>query len=299
MISVKDVTHWQFLGYGEKSTLEKEDIVSPNGDVYVIKYPRKFDMKRVNWEDINELIAAKIAEFLQLKTIEAEIVYRNGRRGCLMKHFIKQFNVDSGETGAALLSAEFEAEYDSLQDMPIKSEELIKQSFRLFEQFSYFDEIRFDFIAMNVFDILIGNQDRHPYNWQILFKDRKYFFGPLYDNGASLGWQLSDDRINDMMKNTSKMNKFFKNMKVKAGLIENKQPLLKVNHLLIYFKQNYPKDLRMFIDRFYNFPYDIYNCFLQDVPLISEIRKEFLKEMLQYRMNKIIEFTKEEKKDDF
>ncbi len=46
------------------STLEKEDLLSPDNVQYVVKYPRKFDGKRVNWEDINEVIAAKIAKLL-------------------------------------------------------------------------------------------------------------------------------------------------------------------------------------------------------------------------------------------
>lgn len=43
---------------------------------------------------------------------------------------------------------------------------------------------------MNLFDMLIGNQDRHPYNWVILFKNGEAFFGLLFDNGASMGFQL-------------------------------------------------------------------------------------------------------------
>src|SRR5690625_4675922 len=142
---------------------------------------------RVNWEDVNEIIAAEIAKILGLKTVSAEIAYRNGNRGCLMIHFINQYNADSGETGAALLSAELGKPYDDLKEDNLPSIELVEKSFSVIESLPYFQAIKHDFVAMNIFDLLIGNQDRHPFNWQILFKGNKHFFGPLYDNGASLG----------------------------------------------------------------------------------------------------------------
>lgn len=38
-------------------------------------------------------------------------------------------------------------------------------------QFEYWESIKEVFLDMLLFDILIGNQDRHPFNWQILYFD--------------------------------------------------------------------------------------------------------------------------------
>src|SRR5690625_3834757 len=93
-----------------------------------------------------------------------------------MIHFINQYNADSGETGAALLSAELGKPYDDLKEDNLPSIELVEKSFSVIESLPYFQAIKHDFVAMNIFDLLIGNQDRHPFNWQILFKGNKHFF---------------------------------------------------------------------------------------------------------------------------
>src|SRR5690625_795833 len=116
-----------------------------------MKYPRSFDGKRVNWEDVNEVIAAKIAQLLNLDTVEAEIAIRNGKRGCLMRNFVDQYDADLDESGAVLLDAEFGCNYDLLQRSNLQSQELIEEGFSLIEQFSYFKDIKFSFIAMNIF----------------------------------------------------------------------------------------------------------------------------------------------------
>ncbi|MBT2217577.1 HipA domain-containing protein [Virgibacillus dakarensis] len=188
---MKDVSEWIFTGYGENSTLEKLELLSPDQVPYIIKFPRHFDGKRTNWEDVNEVIAAEIAKILEIKVVDAEIAYRDGRRGCLMKHFRYQWGAEYGETASSLLSAEFEDEFDDLQNSNLKNEQLMYKFFSLFKEFSLFHFFKKDFVFMNLFDILIGNQDRHAHNWQVLYIDDKPIFGPLYDNGASLGWQLS------------------------------------------------------------------------------------------------------------
>ena len=53
--------------------------MSPDGKKFLIKYPR--DVKvGVTWEDITELIAAEIGEIFGMKSMDVEIVTRNGRR---------------------------------------------------------------------------------------------------------------------------------------------------------------------------------------------------------------------------
>ncbi|WP_400244574.1 hypothetical protein AB3U99_24220 [Niallia sp. JL1B1071] len=47
---LKDISDWELVGYGGKSTLEKEELRSPNRIDYLIKYPREFD-EGVSWED--------------------------------------------------------------------------------------------------------------------------------------------------------------------------------------------------------------------------------------------------------
>jgi len=290
---LRDVSAWSFLGHGEMSTLRKEDLRSPEGTLYVMKYPRPFDGKRVNWEDVNEVIAAKIASLLNLPSVHAEIAYRHEQRGCLMIHFVKQLSADFGEVGASLLTAQFEEVYLDLQNSELPSEELVKESFQMIGEFSYFNLIKYNFIAMNLYDILIGNQDRHSYNWQILFKGEEILFAPLYDNGASLGWQLSDSYLQTMLNDERKMSAYLRKMKVKAGLLEDKFPRLKATDVLNNLLTLYPIEIKEIANRMIQFDWENYFAYIDDFPLITEIRKEFLKEFIQFRMNKLIQYTVE------
>lgn len=291
---MRDVSEWAFMGYGEKSTLGKEELLSPEGEDYLIKYPRESRVERVNWEDVNEVIAAKIADVLGIKTIIAEIAIRHEKRGCLMLHFLKQYNAYHGEPGAPLFIAQFGNEYETLTINSSKSRERFIEGLDLLKKFSYFPTIKDEFLMMNIYDILIGNQDRHPYNWQILFAEEAYFFGPLYDNGASLGWQLPDSKLMEMLEEKPKMNKFFKTTKLKCGLFEDTQPPIKVNDVLSLLMFYFPTEIKEICVRLEQFDEEAYNQYIDEVPLISNLRKEFLKKFIHFRRMKIVETIRKE-----
>lgn len=269
--------------------------MSPDKKEYLMKYPRESEVERVNWEDVNEVIAAKIASILGIKVINAEIATRHGKRGCLMVHFLRQFNAQQGEGGTALLVSQFGKEFENLKDSPFKNQELLKIGFNFLEEFSYFPLIKDEFLLMNVFDILIGNQDRHPLNWQILFgEDGEDFFGPLYDNGASLGWQIPESKLTEMLEDESKMNRFYKKTKVKCGLFEHTQPPVKVNDVLELLIARYPEEMTDICVRLELFNQEAYNQYIEEMTLISEIRKDFLKEFISFRKQKIIDTIRKE-----
>ncbi|AJD92861.1 hypothetical protein JMA_35440 [Jeotgalibacillus malaysiensis] len=154
---MKDVSSWPIIGYGENSTLEKFEIVSPDGTQYVMKFPRPFDGKRTNWEDLNEVIASKVASMLDLLSVSAEVAYYKGDRGCLMKNFAQQFNAEDRETVASLMAAQFEGEYEHLHLSKLPNVERMKAFLVLFEQFKHYNVLKETFVNMNLFDILIGN----------------------------------------------------------------------------------------------------------------------------------------------
>jgi hypothetical protein len=290
---MQDVTDWIVSGYGENSTLEKLELLSPEYEPYIIKFPRDFSEDRVNWEDVNEVIAAKVAQLLGFSAVNAEIAYRQGRRGCLMKHFRYEMNAENGETTASLLSAEFGENYEEIQRGTLKNEELIHKLFTLFKSFSLYSKLKDDFVNMNLYDILIGNQDRHAHNWQVLYVDGEPQFGPLYDNGASLGWQLPESVLISMLNTESKMNKFYKKSKVKMGLDNKESPRISAKTALNYLLANYSEPFLSFVERLEDFNYIEFEMYLEDFPLISPIRKEFLKKLILFRMNKIITCYKE------
>src|SRR5690625_3061236 len=99
---LRDVSDWEHIGHGGKSTLEKEELESPDRLKYLIKYPREFKVG-VSWEDITEFIAAHIGTIYGLEMMKVEIVIRNGRRGCLLRNFVDEYKAKMYEEGGALL----------------------------------------------------------------------------------------------------------------------------------------------------------------------------------------------------
>ena len=290
---MRDVSNWLLRGPGGNGTLPMEILLSPNGSIYYMKYAWQSDTPRTHLEDVNEVIAAKIAQLLQLETIEVEIAWRDGKRGCLSLDYVEQYDASEDEAGAVLLEMELGERYHALQQSSAEGQELIKASFNLLEKLSYIDKIRSSFIAMNLFDILIGNQDRHPYNWSMLFKRGKSFFGPLYDNGASLGFQLPDKTLEKMVNDTNELEKYYNNMKVKAGIFNSRKPPVKAIDVLSYCISYYNDEVKEFEQFLLHFSFERYDAFIDEFPLFTKTRKQFLKLLIRHRREKILSAIKE------
>lgn len=43
---MRDITNWIFVSHGEKSTLEKVELLSPDETEYIMKYPRELTGER-------------------------------------------------------------------------------------------------------------------------------------------------------------------------------------------------------------------------------------------------------------
>ncbi|AQQ54111.1 HipA domain-containing protein [Planococcus lenghuensis] len=283
-----DVSDWPITGYGENSTLEKFELLSPEGVPYVIKFPREFDQKRTNWEDLNEIIAAKIASMLGLKAVDAEIAYYGDRRACLMKHFAFQFGADDRETVAALLIGQFGEEYKDISDSSLSNLQRLEEFLSLFNQFNYYPIVKEYFVHMNFFDILIGNQDRHGHNWQLLFREGEPSPSPLYDNGASLGWQLPDEKLLEYLSSPEKMHKLYKKTLLKVGLDNRETPKIKASSVIEYLITSYPSETKAFYEKLLSFDMEAFEVYCQAVPLISETRKKFLTHFIDYRKEQLL-----------
>ena len=63
------------------------------------------------------------------------------------------------------------------------------------------------FIRMLVFDGLVGNNDRHAYNWGIISSvksNKQAIFSPIYDTARGLYWNLSEKVVNHILSLTDK-----------------------------------------------------------------------------------------------
>jgi len=290
---LKDVSSWQHIGHGGKSTLEKEELKSPDGLKYIIKYPRKSTLG-LYWEDITEFIAANIGSIMDLEMMSVEIVTRNDKRGCLLRNFVDEFKAKAHEEGGALLPNLVKG-YDQLQESPLKNIELIEAGFQVITQADFWKTIKRQFIDMLVYDVLIGNQDRHPFNWSILYFDTEIKFSPIYDNGASLGFNFNEDKLFEMNASVTKLNKYVRNTRMRAGLFERKK--IKAKDLLAYLQNHYPKELDRSIQKVEDFDIEEYKQFIKSLDLLSGAQREWLQLIIPVRREKILEWIQKEEEN--
>src|SRR5690625_1478534 len=286
IVILKDVSSWLYDGVGGNGTLEMEILLSPvSSSRYYMKYAYLSEQPRTHLEDVNEVVAAKIAKLLKLNVIEVGLAIRNCKRGCLSLCFLEQTGAHQGEPGKVLLCEEFKEQYEYLLHQN-NGNFLIDNGFNLLERFSYFDKIRKSFIKMNLFDILIGNKDRHAENWTILFKNNNICLAHLYDNGASLGFQLPDEKLERDFGDENDFDKYYYHMKVKGGLLDkSKMPAHKV---LSYIVSNYREVSLSFKRSLLEFPFDIFEHFINEFPIYSQKRKDFIKCFIRHRSEIIL-----------
>ncbi|WHZ32736.1 hypothetical protein QNK01_03785 [Desemzia incerta] len=286
---MKDVSSWERIGYGGKSTLEKEELLKPfTEEKYLIKYPR-IPQIGVSWEDVTELIAAIIGQLLDLNMMDVEIVMRDKRRGSLLKNFIPT-GVTNEEGGSMLSMLD---SYQYFLECNLSGKELIKSGFEQMEQLVFWESIKKDFIEMNFFDILIGNQDRHPYNWMVLFHTpQEQVLSTIYDNGASLGFRFDDQKLMTYIKNENKLEKYMRDSTVKAGLFEKKKvkALDMAQYLCIY----YPKESSAVIRQIKNFDFDKFHEIIDEHEILTEKQNQWLKLIVSFRRRKLLQWIGEE-----
>jgi len=139
------------------------------------------------------------------------------------------------------------------------------------------------FWDMFVIDALIGNDDRHFNNWGLLGKgDGSVVFAPIYDCGASLSAMLDDSKMNELLSSPDDFNMSELHLRSSYSIggkrvryfdIFNAPP----EELEKAIKRTIPKIDMVKI-----------NGIIDSVTLLSDIRKEYLKQALYLRCKQIL-----------
>lgn len=141
-------------------------------------------------------------------------------------------------------------------------------------------------------DGLINNNDRNSGNWGILrYSDGSLALAPVFDNGASFSTKISDEKINDMLKNEDRI--LSSAISTVTGYnIDGKAlqfgALLKLEDKDIHnaVKRVVPQ-IQRHMDAITAFIYAISNAD-NGIEIISEIRKEFYIKGMELRLQKLL-----------
>ena len=153
-------------------------------------------------------------------------------------------------------------------------------------------ETKQKFWEMFIIDSLIGNTDMHNGNWGFILNKNtgKITFSPIYDCGSCLNPMLEDEEI-EKINNTE-----LKNLAINcySCLKENGK---KINYMTYITKKENEECNNAIKRLFAKINIEEINQFIDNIECITNIRKEFYKEIIAQRYDILQKTYKELKKD--
>lgn len=259
---------------------EKKKTLIYNNKKYLVKFPDPIREKNKNISYINNAFSEyvgsnifKIAGFETQNTILGKYKY-NGKEKivCACEDFTDDDNILYEFENLALSTNPDKKIETELNDII----EVLEENKNLIDV----EEIKQKFWEMFVVDSIIGNTDRHNGNWGFLLnkKTGKARFSPIYDCGSCLNPMLEDEEI----KNINQTE--LKNLAINcySCLKENGK---KINYLS-YLKQTNNEECKNAIVKVLkNIHIEQIEEFINSIECMSDIRKEFYKNIIKKRYN--------------
>ena len=263
---------------------EKKKTLIYDGKKYLVKFPDPVREKNKNISYINNAFSEyvgsnvfRICGFKTQNTLLGTYTY-NGKEKivCACEDFTDENHVLYEFENLALSAnpdKKIETELSDIMEVIDSLEKISKLSIK--------DDIKKKFWDMFVVDSIIGNTYRHNGNWGILVDTQNNCanFAPIYDCGSCLNPMLEDHGL-------EKLN----NAEIK-NLAVNSYSCLKENGKKINYmqyiqdcKENKNKDCNEAIIRIFpQVNIEEINKFIMEIPCISNARKNFYKEIINFR----------------
>jgi hypothetical protein len=176
----------------------------------------KHGHKHYPMEAVTERLLNRIGEVIGFNMAESGLAWLGGQIHFLSKYFLSKPYVQVLDHGADLYAGylndryfveEVENQNQSPEFFTIQfTESTIKHFFPEDDR-----SLMIEFIKLLVFDALIGNNDRHFYNWGIIrniLGNTKPVFSPIYDTARGLFWNTHEDKLKNVYNNKSRLNSF-------------------------------------------------------------------------------------------
>ena len=150
-------------------------------------------------------------------------------------------------------------------------------------------ELKEFFFQLFIADCLVGNLDRHNGNWGFLIneKEKKVDIAPIYDCASCLYPQLTDERIKEIMNTEEEMNArvfVFPTSAIKL----NGSKLNYYDFISSLSNEDCNQALLKIVPRIH---LEKINQIIDDTPVISQVRKDFYKKIIQLRYEEILKYS--------
>ncbi|MBD5225137.1 MAG: hypothetical protein HDS68_04100 [Bacteroidales bacterium] len=296
-ISVDGDAPKKFIGIYDYSLLEHKHKSNRKN---WIRYIAKTGHKWYPSESITELLMNRLGTIFGLNMADSQIAMIGGQLRFMSRYFLKS-NKEELVHGADILAG-------YLNESPRYVEEVDQQkmtrdlfTLQVIEEaidnlFLYQkEEILHELIRLIIFDALVGNNDRHFFNWGVIRSvDNSFqpFFAPIYDTARGLFWNYSENKLKEIVelnKTTDKhIKKYCKSSRPKIGWEGEKNP----NHFQL-FRQIYTNQFHISVDEIRSMlEYSVLKEMISEVSenfgtLMSANRILLICKCLEYRFNEL------------
>ena len=277
-MNIINVTNWE---------LDEEKHISGTRQKFWLKHPseNQIYMFKVPKENTGEVWAEKIVsdlgKVLGLNMMDVSIAKHNDMFGSLAKNFREETEIFY--EGGDLFYSIFE-DFDrfNLKYYDIANILDILKGYNLERRF----------LQIPIFDTFVANQDRHCDNWGIIYRDNSYDLSPIYDNGASLGYQLEPSHIINMLKNGQMFTAFSNRSRSLIGLSGKRKP--KSLDLLSWIRRRFPYEVKEEFERINMVDQPMVESIISPIPqeAMDDIYKEWVVKLLLYRKEWLLGWEK-------
>ncbi len=164
-------------------------------------YIAKVGQKWYPNESITEHLLTRLGQRLGVKIADSRLMWVRGQLRFLSRYFLRRAE-------SLVHGAEIFAGYLADRDFVLEVERLNQArnvfTFQVVEEAitsrfpEHMPEILSDFVRLLGFDALIGNNDRHYFNWGVITSvtgERPPRFSPIYDTARALFWNSTEDAL--------------------------------------------------------------------------------------------------------
>lgn len=166
-------------------------------------------------ESIMEHLLNRLGTFWHINMAKSRLIRAGGQIRFLSRYFLKE-GIEELAHGAEILAGYFN-DKDFIEEIERQGKEREFINVQVFNdalRFTFpgnYEEIFKSFVKMLLFDALVGNNDRHFYNYGVirdLTSREKPRFSPVYDTARGLFWNVGEKQLVSLYKNYAQCEQY-------------------------------------------------------------------------------------------
>lgn len=267
------------------------------------RYIAKGAEKWYPMESVTEYLISRLGKFMEFNVANSQLAVINGQLKFCSEFFLSRRSqqlIHGAEMHSGYLNDE-----EFIKEIDDKKEErsLISYVFcinSIKHSFKEHPEIVDGFNEMLLHDAIIGNNDRHMYNWGVvnsITNEHPPYFSPIYDSARGLFWNNNEEKILALHEEAQgDPNKALKKYVEKSMPKIHWEKYGDVNHfeLLTLIKDGFPEYDKRINQKFFSIPFKkaLYDTSKEFNQLMSKERLELILLLLNRRyseLNNILE----------